>query len=388
MRETYSISFYCRECKVSKKNGLAPIEMAININSKRTFINLPRKEVPATFTKAMTSKRGNSTKEFTNLYYIKVNNIILQLLKEGKPLVPQTIKEMLQGKEEKKLTVLEAWNNYIKSLTKRVDVDMALTTFRKYVLTKEYFLSKINPDTPIEDVTREEVEEIYLSLKREKSINTAEKYMVKIKSFFKFNKIVDIFEGMKFVKEKTEIETFTSKDYNKVKKASFNMDSLNTMRDIFIFCCNSGLSYIDIANLKKEDIRVDDKGSVTIVKPRHKTGVTFYSVVLKDGVEVLKKYDYNIPKISNQVGNRLLHIIEGICGTSTPITFHRCRHYYCTQLIACGVPLSIVQKCMGHSKALMTMHYTHLVEDDVKKEVLNKIKQKREAAKKVASLHS
>ena len=130
----------------------------------------------------------------------------------------------------------------------------------------------------------------------------------------------------------------------------------------------------EIANLKKEDIRVDDKGSVTIVKPRHKTGVTFYSVVLKDGVEVLKKYDYNIPKISNQVGNRLLHIIEGICGTSTPITFHRCRHYYCTQLIASGVPLSIVQKCMGHSKALMTMHYTHLVEDDVKKEVLNKLK--------------
>ena len=234
MRETYSISFYCRECKVSKKNGLAPIEMAININSKRTFINLPRKEVPATFTKAMTSKRGNSTKEFTNIYYIKVNNIILQLLKEGKPLAPQTIKEMLQGKEEKKLTVLEAWNSYIKSLTKRVDVDMALTTFRKYVLTKEYFLSKIAPDTPLENVTRETIEDIYLSLKREKSINTAEKYMVKIKSFFKFNKIVDIFEGMKFVKEKTEIETFTSKDYNKVKKASFNMDSLNTMRDIFI----------------------------------------------------------------------------------------------------------------------------------------------------------
>lgn len=374
MRQTYSIAFYCRESKVGKKTGVAPVEMSLTINGKRGYVALPRKEKPATFAKAMASKRGNDTKEFTSLWYATANNAVLELMRNGEVITVEGVKSKMFGVEEKKVTVLDAWNLFLKSLTKRVEVDMALTTYRKYMLTKEYFLKHIDANTPLEDVTREDIENIYLSLKKEKSINTAEKYMVKIKSCFRYNKAVDIFDGLKFVKEKTEIETFNQNDYNKVKNANFNMDSLNLMRDIFIFCCNSGLSYVDIENLSKEDFNIDNKGVVTIVKPRHKTGVTFYSVVLKDGVDVLKKYNFDLPKISNQVGNRLFHMIEGICGTSSPITFHRCRHYYCTQLIASGVPLSIVQKCMGHSKALMTMHYTHLMENDIKKEVVSKLK--------------
>ncbi len=46
-RSTANVSFYCRESK-KNKDGLAPIEMVIILNTRRCFIQLPRKEYPET----------------------------------------------------------------------------------------------------------------------------------------------------------------------------------------------------------------------------------------------------------------------------------------------------------------------------------------------------
>lgn len=375
MRQTYSIAFYCRESKVSKKNGLSPLEMSLTINGKRGYVSLPRKEKPATFAKAMTSKRGNDIKEFCNIYYGKANTAILDLLREGCTLDVNVVKAKMLGVAEKKKTVLEFWNEFMLHISKRVDVDLQLSTYKKYLTAKEYFLSKINKDMPIDDITEDMLNDMYISLKKEKSINTAEKYMTRIKSCFIYHKKTDVFDNIKLIKEKKEVKLFTDADYHRVKNTNFQYDALNRMRDIFVFACSCGLSYSDIRELKPEDIKTDENGVVTIVKKRIKTGVVYYSVVLPDGVAILKKYNYQLPVISNQKGNLLLHSIENICHTSAPITFHKCRHYYCSSLIRAGVDATIVQKCLGHSSLKMTLGtYTHLVENDIKNGVLSKLK--------------
>lgn len=374
MRQTFSIAFYCRASKVSKKTGLSPVEMSLSINCCRCYVVLPRKEQPSVFKKAMTSKRSNDIKEFTNLYYSKANSVILELLRENKPLDVDIIKCKVLGIEEKKMTVLEFWNAFMLHLAKRVDVDMQLSTFRKYSNTKDWFINKVGEKTPIDDVTEDILQDLYLELKKQKSVNTAEKYMTRLKSCYIFHKRQDVFDNIKLVKEKKEIVLFTDADYQVIKNTVFQYDALNRMRDLFVFACNSGLSYSDISSLSKNDIKVDETGNITIVKPRAKTGVTFYSVVLGDGAEILKKYDGQLPHISNQKGNLLLHTIQGICGISSPITFHKCRHYYCSRLIRAGVDATVVQKTMGHSSIKMTVGtYTHLVENDVKRAVLAKI---------------
>lgn len=43
-RSTANVSFYCRESK-KNKDGLAPIELVIILNTRRCFIQLPRKDV-------------------------------------------------------------------------------------------------------------------------------------------------------------------------------------------------------------------------------------------------------------------------------------------------------------------------------------------------------
>ena len=72
MKTTFNIQFYCRDSKKNKQ-GLSPIEMSININGKRTFIQLPRREYPHIFHKQIISKRGNDIKEYIEQMRIKIN---------------------------------------------------------------------------------------------------------------------------------------------------------------------------------------------------------------------------------------------------------------------------------------------------------------------------
>ena len=199
--------------------------------------------------------------------------------------------------------------------------------------------------------------------------------MIKLKSCLRFASMEHLFDGIKIEKEKVEIELFTDDDYMDIRDRDFLYPHLNRMRDLFVFCCNSGISYSDLKSLTKDDFTVDVDGNVVVSKCRQKTGVRFYSVVLPDGVEVLKKYNYELPVISNQKGNQFLKVIAGICEVKTNVTFHKCRHYYATKLIRLGVDATIVQKCLGHSSVKMTLGvYTHLVESDVVKGVMEKIK--------------
>lgn len=374
-RQTFNVGFYCR---ASKRNrlGFAPIELSINVCGERKYVALPRKERPDIFKKQASSKRMNATREFCALWYAKVNDAVLSLTTKSLSVTVDGIKAELFGTGDKRAeTVLELWNRYLATLRTKVGVDIELSTYRKYTLCRDRFCSFIGNDKSVDDLSVDDIRAYYTNLKRTMSVNTTEKYMIKLKSCLRFASMEHLFDGIKIEKEKVEIELFTDDDYRNIRDRDFIYPHLNRMRDLFVFCCNSGISYSDLKSLTKDDFTVDVEGNVVVSKCRQKTGVRFYSVVLPDGVEVLKKYNYELPVISNQKGNQFLKVIAGICEVKTNVTFHKCRHYYATKLIRLGVDATIVQKCLGHSSVKMTLGvYTHLVESDVVKGVMEKIK--------------
>ena len=374
-RQTFNVGFYCR---ASKRNrlGFAPIELSINVCGERKYVALPRKERPDIFKKQASSKRMNATREFCALWYAKVNDAVLSLTTKSLSVTVDGIKAELFGTGDKRAeTVLELWNRYLATLRTKVGVDIELSTYSKYTLCRDRFCSFIGNDKSVDDLSVDDIRAYYTNLKRTMSVNTTEKYMIKLKSCLRFASMEHLFDGIKIEKEKVEIELFTDDDYMNIRDRDFIYPHLNRMRDRFVFCCNSGISYSDLKSLTKDDFTVDVDGNVVVSKCRHKTGVRFYSVVLPDGVEVLKKYNYELPVISNQKGNQFLKVIAGICEVKTNVTFHKCRHYYATKLIRLGVDATIVQKCLGHSSVKMTLGvYTHLVESDVVKGVMEKIK--------------
>lgn len=374
-RQTFNVGFYCRASKTNR-HGLAPIELSINVCGERKYVALPRKERPDIFKKQASSKRMNATREFCALWYAKVNDAVLSLTTKSLAVTVDGIKAELFGTGEKRSeTVIELWNRYLATLRVKVGVDIELSTYSKYTLCRDRFCSFIGNDKSVDDLSVDDIRAYYTNLKRTMSVNTTEKYMIKLKSCLRFASMEHLFDGVKIEKEKVEIELFTDDDYRDIRDKDFLYPHLNRMRDLFVFCCNSGISYSDLKSLTKDDFTVDDDDNVVVSKCRQKTGVRFYSVVLPDGVDVLKKYNYELPVISNQKGNQFLKLIAGVCQVKTKVTFHKCRHYYATKLIRLGVDATIVQKCLGHSSVKMTLGvYTHLVESDVVKGVMSKLK--------------
>lgn len=85
-------------------------------------------------------------------------------------------------------------------------------------------------------------------------------------------------------------------------------DSLTKVKDLFVFQCFTGLAYVDLMALKKEEI-VEVEGYKVIRSNRTKTEQGFISVLLPDAIAILEKYDYKLPRISNQKYNLYLKLV-------------------------------------------------------------------------------
>lgn len=152
---------------------------------------------------------------------------------------------------------------------------------------------------------------------------------------------------------------------------------LDRARDLFIFMAYTGLAFCDMELFDFETMTVDRTDYTYIDGERLKTGSNFFTPILPPAMDVLKKYNYKLPLISNQKLNEYCHVIEALCQINKPVTCHIGRHSFATLMINYGFPLESVKKMLGHKDIKTTQIYakisTKKVEDDVKKK-LKKLK--------------
>jgi site-specific recombinase XerD len=98
---------------------------------------------------------------------------------------------------------------------------------------------------------------------------------------------------------------------------------------------------------------------------RVKNGCNYYTPILPPAMEVLVKYNYQLPKISNQKANDYLHLIESRAGIHKPITMHVARHSFATLAIANGVPVENVSRMVGHTNIKTTQIYAHILKSTI-----------------------
>ncbi len=93
------------------------------------------------------------------------------------------------------------------------------------------------------------------------------------------------------------------------------------MRDLFIFCFYTGLSYQDATAFTKDDI-VELQGELMIKKTRKKTEEPFRIVLFLKAVKILKKYNYSLPVISHDKTNKYIKDVASLAGVEKNITAH------------------------------------------------------------------
>ncbi|TFD93007.1 hypothetical protein E2605_18000 [Dysgonomonas capnocytophagoides] len=170
-------------------------------------------------------------------------------------------------------------------------------------------------------------------------------------------------------------------------KKQVDSDKLEKVRDLFVFQCFTGLAYVDLMAFSKEEITEVD-GYKVIRSNRTKTDQGFISVLLPEALAILEKYNYSLPRISNQKYNDYLKLV-GLYATEEVIdeitkekkvktirkklTTHVARHTFGTYLINKGVPLETVARTMGHSNIKMTQHYAKLLGKTVVSDIVNHV---------------
>lgn len=373
-RLTHSLSFYCRSSKVSKKTGLAPIELSIVINGERVFINLPRKEYPDVFKKSVQSKRNNPVKDFIEEVRNKFNTIELEMMKNNIPLTSENLKKYFRTGGVKTYTVGDMFDEYFKLLEKRVDVNLTFEAYKNYLKARNCFYNYVPAETELSTVTPAQIENFKAELDSKYQPQTVKGIITKIKTVFIFAKEngkinINPFINIKYHKINNDIEYLTEEEINKIKTKVIENERLSKIRDLAVFMISSGLSYTDLSKLQKEDFQFKDD-TCFIYKQRQKTGIDYFSVILPDGVEVLKKYNYCLPIISNQKLNNYLKEIQTICNINKNLHCHLFRKTYGTLLLNKGVRLEVVSKCLGHSNTRITQQiYAKLQNNTILNEV-------------------
>ena len=372
-RSTANVSFYCRESK-KNRDGLAPIELVIILNTRRCFIQLPRKEYPSQFKAQLKGKKRTDLIDYLDGIRVRLNEIATSFLMEGQPLTADALKAYFKTGGYVVYTIEDLFNDYMHILSKRVGKDLTQKTYRKYEIARDKFYQIISPKEPVSAITKAVIMDYQASMNRYLDYVTTNGYCQRVKTIVQFGidngKIkINPFSGIHLRKGEKSVQFLSEEEMEKIRTTDFHNESLNRVRDLFVFQAASGLSYTDMAKLVPTDFQVTEDGQYYIHDKRNKTGVFYTAVILEQGVEILKKYHFKLPIIGNHKLNVYLKAIRDLCGIDKPIFSHVARHTYATRCLNRGIRLEVVAKLLGHSTTRITQHYAKLLKDNILNEV-------------------
>ncbi|MGS2738496.1 site-specific integrase [Sinomicrobium sp. M5D2P17] len=181
----------------------------------------------------------------------------------------------------------------------------------------------------------------------------------------------------KFIKK--ERDFLNKEELAEIENREFDMPRLQQVKDLFVFSCYTSLSYIDVINLGKGNIRLGIDGEQWIVYQREKTAKPIRIPILPVALEIIENYKDHpkskangmlFPKISNQKLNSYLKEIADLCGITKKLTFHVARHTFATTVtLSNGVSIETVSKLLGHSKIATTQIYARVIERKVSEDM-------------------
>jgi site-specific recombinase XerD len=162
-------------------------------------------------------------------------------------------------------------------------------------------------------------------------------------------------------------ERLTMKEIMTLYHKDISIARLKEVRDVFVFCCFTGFSYIDMYNLTPQNIVTGIDGAKWISKNREKTKTNEHIPLLPIALEILNSYknDYYcqsknqlLPVNSNQRYNAYLKEIATICDIKKRLTTHVARHTFATAVtLENDVPIETVSQMLGHKSIRTTQIY-------------------------------
>ena len=395
--KTFSIHFWLSMAK--KKADFAPIYARITVDGKRAEISLKR------FTSVtywdIRSKRANSrTSEgkSLNVYLDQVYSDLLecqkQLVGESKYVTAQAIKARYLGEDEQHKTLLQLVSYHNKNMISVIKPG----TLKNYYTTERYIKRYLNNKLKTNDVFLKQLSYKFIIdfeqfLRNGKSINSSQPLRNNgvMKHLERLKKMINLALRLEWI-EKDPFVRFSLK-FTKHQRAFLSQSELEVLesgqlskemhqktKDVFVFACYTGLSYIDVKLLSDEHIVRGIDGEYWIFTKREKNDEAVKIPLLEKALDIIKKYDQGsehkqeklLPVFSNQKVNIYLKEIASILKINKKLTFHAARHTFATTVtLSNGVPIETVSKLLGHTKLSTTQIYARVIEQKVSSDMLS-----------------
>jgi integrase len=164
----------------------------------------------------------------------------------------------------------------------------------------------------------------------------------------------------------------TQQELDAIANKKFAIERLMQVRDVFVFCCYTGLSYADVKKLRRNEIGIGMDGDKWIFTSRQKTDTSSRIPILPAALEILNRYKEHpqcenqgllLPVLSNQKMNAYLKEIADLSDVFKHLTFHLARHTFATTVtLSNNVPIETVSKMLGHTNIKTTQHYAKILD--------------------------
>ena len=388
MNTNFSILFYAKRSKATV-DGLVPIYYRVTIDGQRIELSTQRYIQPDKW-----STEGNRAKGTTaeakeiNTYLDAIKSKIYdyqqQLIRDDKQVNAENMRNKILGIEKRRYMLIPIFQQHNREMEALIGREYAQATLSRFTNLlrhiKGYLRWKFNTsDIDIRDINHEFLTgfEFYLKSEQHCAHNTVAKQMME------FGKIIRIclanewitrnpFYNYKCRKKEVERPFLNQEEIDAIRNKSFPMDRLNQVKDVFVFCCYTGLAYVDVHKLTSNHIRMGVDGTHWIFINRSKTETRSSIPILPVAASIIEKYQNHpqtvntgklLPVLSNQKTNSYLKEIADLCGITKELTFHVARHTFATTVtLRNGVSIESVSKMLGHRDIRTTQHYAKILD--------------------------
>lgn len=396
-RHTFGVVFYLRKYKA--KGEKAPIYVRITVNGNRAEFSIKRSVDQKSWNDQKGLAKGNkeeiqSLNQYLEKVKAKIVNHYQELILTDKHITATVIRNKFQGREKHQNTLCKLMDYH----NTQMQEVLAQGTMKNYDTTQKYLKKFLQEKLNLKDVSLSEIDykfitdfEFFLRTNKPTDHQRPLKNNGLMKHMERFQKMINLAKKLEWMTsnpflnyqlhfQKFERGFLSIDELISIENKEFKIERLCQVKDLFIFSCYTGLSYIDVINLTPECLTIGIDKTKWIYTRRQKSSIFIRVPLLPKPLEIIEKYKHHpkvihekrlLPGMSNQKLNSYLKEIADLCGIEKNLTFHLARHTFATTIaLTNGVPIESISKMLGHTKLSTTQIYAKVIESKIGTDML------------------